>query len=307
MSRIGFKKAFYIKLGRAGVWEDNSIRTGKLRLGWAHQTLDDINAGHWDLIENQLRREKGKARGVATQALHGLQMITQSVPEDVWVTFYQAKLWWTRVAETPVEQDRVSKFRRTMQPWSDRSIKNRLLIINDLPGRLAQIQGYRWTVCRVSCPELLDRTLSGSRSDLAASISSDRAALAQHLSEAIRELHWKDFETLVDLVFRHAGWVRVSVLGQHAKAYDLELREPITGDRYIVQVKSSAGLADLKASVANFSADDFRRVFFVVHSPAKDLTRASVLPDHVMIVPPDLLAQLAIDAGLVEWLEDKTS
>ena len=162
-------------------------------------------------------------------------------------------------------------------------------------------------MCRVSCLDLLNRTLAGTRSDLATASSADRAALAKHLTEAIKELHWKDFETIVDLVFRHTGWVRASVLGQHAKAYDLELQEPITGGRYFVQVKSKAGLADLNATVANFPADRFRRFFFVVHSPEKDLAHATDFPEHVQIVPPEFLAQQAIDAGLVEWLEDKVS
>lgn len=125
--------------------------------------------------------------------------------------------------------------------------------------------------------------------------------------KAVRELHWKDYETLVDLVFRDSGWVRVSVLGQHAKAYDLELREPITGDRYVVQVKSRAGLADLHGTISQFSAEDYRRVFFLVHSPAKDLEAATDLPEHVELVAPGRLAELAIEAGLVTWLEDKVS
>ena len=207
----------------------------------------------------------------------------------------------------PRSRRTASQIQKDYPAWSDRSIKNRLLVNNDLPGRLAQLQGYRWTVCNVSCPELLQRVLAGTRSPLATAISSDRAALAQHLSEAIKALHWKDFETLADLVFRHAGWVRVSVLGQHAHAYDLELREPITGDRYVVQVKSRAGLADLKATVSKFSPEDYKRVFFVVHTPAKDLALPSEIPEHVQVVPPDRLAQLAIDAGLVEWLEDKVA
>ncbi|MFC1896887.1 restriction endonuclease, partial [Thermodesulfobacteriota bacterium] len=132
-----------------------------------------------------------------------------------------------------------------------------------------------------------------------------RRALELHITEAIKDLHWKDFETLVDLVFRQAGWLRVSVLGQHAKAYDLELREPITNDRYVVQVKSRARLADLEDAVANFSAEDFRRVYFVVHSPASDLGRAKNLPSHVEVIPPEVLARQAVDAGLVSWLEDK--
>jgi len=308
MFRVDFRNAFYLKLGRGGEWEKDAIGMEKLRFGWPHQTLEDINTGRWGLIEGQLREElEGKPKGEATRALNGLKMIAESGPEDVWITFYQSKLWWTRVASAPVEQDGISKFRRTAQPWKDGTADGRVFTINGLPGRLAQIQGYRWTVCRVHCPDLLRRTLSGTRSDLATAISSDRAALAQHLTEAIKELHSKDFEILVDLVFRAAGWVRVSVLGQHAKAYDLELREPITGDRYVVQVKSRAGLSDLKATEANFSDKDYRRVYFVVHSPANDLADAHELPDLVEVMPPDRLARQAMDAGLAGWLEDKVS
>jgi hypothetical protein len=134
------------------------------------------------------------------------------------------------------------------------------------------------------------------------------SSLAQQLTCAIKELHWKDFETLVDLVFRAAGWVRVSILGQQEKAYDLLLREPITGDRYVVQIKSRAGFTDLRDTIAKFSADDFRRIFFVVHSPDDDLVAgADILPGHVEIVWPQRFGQLAMDAGLAGWLEDKVS
>jgi restriction endonuclease len=299
--------AFYVKLGRGGVWEADSIRTGKLRLGWRNQSIDDINARRWDVIERQLRAEHAGKPRVAMTDLNRLRDIAESGPDDVWVTFHQAKLWWTRLAADPIGQDSVSKFRRTATPWSDRAANGRLLVVNDLPGRLSQLQGFRGTVCRVGPSELLRRVLDGARGPLATAISAQRATLAKQLIEAIRELHWKDFETLVDLIFRDAGWIRISVLGQQAKGYDLELREPITGDRYVVQVKSRAGLTDLLKTVAEFSVDDYRRVFFVVHSPDDDLLEASDLPDHVELVLPHRLAEQAIDAGLVTWLEDKVS
>lgn len=308
MAEINFKSAFYIKLGRGGEWEDDSIRTGKLRFSWSKQAPDDINAGRWNLIEKQLRAaSEGRPKGEATRSLNGLRFIAESDQDDIWITFSQAKLWWTRVGSSPVERDHISTFRRTAQPWSDKATDGRLLVVNDLPGRLAQTQGFRWTVCRVACGDLLRRTLSGSRSDLAMAIRSTRASLVEHLTAAIRELHWKDFETLVDLVFRNAGWVRVSVLGQHAKAYDLELREPITGDRYVVQVKSRAGLADLMETINNFSAEDYRRIYFVVHTPANDLVDSTELPEHVEVMLPNLLARQAMDAGLAGWLEDKVT
>lgn len=305
MASIEFTNAFYIKLGRAGIWEQDSIITGKLRLGWRGQSIEDINAGRWDLIEQQLRRVlQDKPRGVATRDLHALRMIAKSEPDDVWVTFHQAKLWWARL-EGPVEEDGVSKFRRTVEPWKDTDVGGRLLSANELPGRIAQYQGFRGTACRFKCPDVLRRILNGTPSQIAAAIRANRRSLAGHLAQAIKQFHWKDFEILVDLVFRGAGWVRVSVLGQQAKACDLELREPVTWDRYVVQVKSRADKAELEDTAACFSPADFRRVYFVVHSPEADLEAATDIPEHVASVGPDRLGELALQVGLAGWLEDK--
>jgi hypothetical protein len=305
---IDFTTAFYIKLGRGGEWENDSIETGKLRLGWRQQSVEDIDAGRWERIEEQLRsKDQGKRVAATTSDLNALKTIAESGGADIWITFHKAKLWWTRLASGPVEQDSISKFRRTAESWCDHAANGRLLVVNSLPGKISQLQGFRATVCRVSYSDLLRRILNGTRSPLATAIRDHQDRLARHLTKAIKELHWKDFETLVDLVFRAAGWVRVSVLGQQEKAYDLVLRESITGKQYVVQVKSRAGLADLEATIASFSPKDFQLVFFVVHSPNPDLQGATDLPSHIKIVPPELLGRLAMDAGLVEWLADKVS
>jgi hypothetical protein len=302
-----FKNAFYIKLGRAGCWEADSIQSSRLRLGWRHQSLVDINEGRWEVIAEQLRNEQPDRPQVATTDLNRLRDLTLSTPEDVWITFYGAKLWWARLATGPVEEDHVSKFRATLDGWHDTAQSGKLLVANDLPGKIAQLQGFRGTVCRVLEQQLLRRVLEGSRSELASRIAAERDGLCRQLEIAITELHWKDYETLVDLVFRNAGWVRVSVLGQHAKAYDLELREPITGDRYVVQVKSQATRADLDRTVQEFSEADYRKVFFVVHSPASDLASATDLPNHIELVAPAHLANLALGAGLSSWLEENVA
>jgi hypothetical protein len=304
---IDFTNAFYIKLGAGGVWEPDSIQTGKMRIGWLEESLADINSRNWTTIERQLRASAASQNlpaQVATKDLNNLMWIVESTSRDVWVTFHKAKLWWTRLLALPVEGDDVSKFRRT-EPWTDRAMDGRLLVASELPGKLAALQGFRGTVCHVHAVDLLGRVITGSPSPLAAAIDGGRESLCQNLVAVIKDLHWKDFETLVDLVFRAAGWERVSVLGQHAKAYDLELREPIANDRYVVQVKSRASLGDLRSTVSEFSGSDFRRVFFVVHSPERNIVTATGLPDHVEVVTPGRLAALALDAGLVGWLRDK--
>ncbi len=308
--RIDFANAFYIKLGRGGEWENDSIEAWKLRLGWRQQSVDDINAGRWDLIDEQLRAKDGGRRVAATTSdLRALKNIAASTDEDIWITFHKAKLWWTRLASGPVEQDSISKFRRTAEPWHDCAADGRLLVISALPGKISQLQGFRATVCMVHYGDLLRRILNGTRSAVAIAIRDHRDALAQDLTMAIKELHWQDFETLVDLIFRAAGWKRVSVLGQYAKAYDFVLQEPVIGERYVVQVKSRAGLAEFRKTIADFSDKDFRRVFFIVHSPGADLDTLSAgdIPEHIEIIPPSRLGKLALDAGLVGWLEDKVS
>jgi Restriction endonuclease len=304
---VEFLNAFYIKLGRGGCWETDSIRSSRLRLGWVGQSVNDINAGRWDVISEQLRNEMPDKPQVATNDLNRLRDIAQSTPEDLWITFHGAKLWWARLAAGRVEEDHISKYRGTLDGWRDTSLSGKLLVVNDLPGKIAQLQGFRGTACRVLEQALLRRVLEGTRSELASRIAHERASLCLRLEIAITELHWKDYETLVDLVFRNAGWKRVSVLGQQAKGYDLELREPITGDRYVVQVKSQANRADLDNTILEFSAADYRKVFFVVHSPTSNLVNAIDLPNHVELVDPTHLAKLALDAGLSTWIEEKVA
>ncbi len=82
MSGIDFKNAYYIKLGRGGAWEEECLATGKLRFGWSEQTPDDINAGRWDLIENQIRAAS-RSKREATRALNGLRCIAESDKNDV--------------------------------------------------------------------------------------------------------------------------------------------------------------------------------------------------------------------------------
>jgi hypothetical protein len=310
-SDLAFRNAYYIKLGRGGCWESDSITRSLLRIGWRKQSLEDINSGRWSEIEHQLRSELAGRPGEATTALNRLRDIAQSTPDDVWITFHGANMWWARLAASSVEGDETSKFRRIQGKWSDKSLKGQSLVISELPGKIAQLQRFQRTVCSVRETGLLRRVLAGDRSPLALEISAHRERLAVAAKNAIEQLHWKDYETLVDLVFRDTGWIRVSILGQQVKGYDLELREPITQDKYLVQIKSEASLKDVMKAVSQFFPDhapsDYKKLFFFTHHPASDLLDATDLPDCVDLIPPQRLADLVIDAGLSRWLEEKVT
>ena len=305
---VEFTKAFYIKLGKGGGLEEDSIKNNKLRFGWDAQSILDINAGAWGIIEEQLRaNDGGKRLPASTIALNTLMTLAQDDPDAVWITFHQSKMWWTRLAPGPVQVDNISKFRMTSLPWCDHAPNGLPFAVDQIPGKISQLQGFRATLCKVSEVEVLKRTINGIRSREAVAIRESATSLARLLETAIKALHWKDFERLADMVFRHAGWIRVSVLGEQAKGYDFILEEPIIGERYVVQVKSKAGLSELTSTISNFTTEDFRKVFFVVHSPYDDLINATDIPEPVEIVTPQRLGELALDAGLVSWIEEKVA
>jgi hypothetical protein len=310
-----FAKAYYIKLGKGGRWAGDAIASGRLRLGWQSIPLTEIHAGEWVRIRARLAEEH-KHKGTVTTDTRRLRDLANSGPKDLWITFHGSRLWWGRVADGPIEEDSVSKFRRLADGWHDTNLKGEPLVAGRVPGVIAQLQGFRGTVCSVEKREVLRRLIAGETSPEWMAVAAAQETLVARLQDAITHLHWKDFETLVDLVFRDAGWRRRSVLGETMKFADLELEEPITGDAYQVQVKSSADLADFNQYAASFRSQqrrDFRRLYFVVHSPSPKLAdrapaegRQGAEEDGtVALILPSRLSRMVVDAGLVSWVLDK--
>lgn len=313
---VAFERAFYIKLGEGGGWAEDAISTGKLRFGWQVVSLEDIRAGKWDRIRRSIEKQHPDKKGVVTTDTERLRDLVTTGPNDLWITFHGSRLFWGRVASGAVEQDHTSKFRRLLDGWHDANVRGDPLDIGRIPGVIAQLQGFRGTVCSVKAKDVLRRLVAGEASPAHRAVSAARETLASELQAAIQELHWKDFETLVDLVFRDAGWRRLSLMGESMKFADLELEEPVTGDRYQVQVKSRSDVKEFEAYAATFVADhcdDFRRLYFVVHSPTPALAvhiakHGRVAHDRgVEPILPDRLAQMVVGAGLTAWVLNKIS
>jgi hypothetical protein len=300
---IQLRRAFYIKLGRGGAWEADSLANHIMRIGWPGSALADINSHNWDVIERKLRAELPH-QGTATRDSNALREIVVSTEEDVWITFHRSRLWWCRLAGGPVEEDDVSKFRRVLGRWSDRDTNGRVLVIAGIPGLLSQLQGFRGTVCAVRATDSLRRLLNAQSSVPHRAVTRAREALVEAVQTGLTELHWKDFETLVDLVFRQAGWRRLSVLGETMKYADLELEEPITMERYQVQIKSAADVGDFVRYRDQFESQGFRKLFFVVHTPSEKLAQQES-SSAVELILPIRLSAMVVDAGLVSWILTK--
>lgn len=302
--RVAFRHAFFIKLGRKGMWEEDSIRKGILRFGWRGNPIKDINGHNWDKIRRNLTKEHSK-KATVTSDVNRLKDIVLSTAEDIWITFHKSKLYWCQLAPGPVKEDSTSRFRHTLAGWSSADVKGKELVASQIPGSLSKVQGYRATACSVKDRDVLSRVINAEPSPFQVGLESARNSLIAALIPSIQALHWKDFEMLVDLLFRAAGWKRISVLGETKKDVDIELEEPINRERYQVQIKASASLKDFQGSVAFFSPGSFRHFYFIVHSPKADLARYNNSDPDVKIILAKQLAEMTVSAGLVDWLMTK--
>lgn len=301
---LEFKNAYYVKLGRKGSWEESSINENKIRVGYNWHTLNEINNKDWNSIFKVLMMHH-KKKATATKDLNELKTIYYSTPLDIWITFHSSQLWWCRVGEQKIYEDKISRYRKISGKWSNKDLSGNTLLIGKLSGRVTKTQGYRGTICKVNEKDDLIRILNNVSSNEAISIKNATSELLKHIEKGLRLLHWKDFEILIDLIFRNSGWKRLSSLGENMKFSDLELEEPITKDLYQVQIKSKASLRDFKEYEKHFSDKNFRKLYFIVHSPEINLLNYKNKSAQVEIVLPNRVAKLVIENGLTEWLTNK--
>lgn len=304
MDQVTCKKAYYVKLGEKGKWEKSSIDENIIRIGWKRQSLKDINSGNWPVIQKELQ-DASTDKGTATRDLRALQMICKSTNEDIWITFHKNQLWWCKVADPETYKDETSKYRK-VEKWHCQDVYGKSLFAAQIPGRIAKLQGFRGTICNVKEVTELVRLINCQTSPEFAVINNAKECLYKHVESGLRRLHWKDFETLADLLFSTAGWRRISILGQTMKYSDIELEDPINKEMYQVQVKSRATLQEFQAYSRKFDENKYRKLFFVVHTPDPKL--AAIPPDStspIQLVLPNRLAEMVVDQGILNWLMNK--
>lgn len=304
MEPITSKNAFYVKLGRNGVWESSSLVNNIIRIGWASQALSDLNSGKWEKIQSELEIEIPD-KGAATRDCRALKMLCESTRDDVWITLHGSHLWWCKVVDPIIYKDEISKFRK-VEKWCCQDVVGESLLITYIPGRISKLQGFRGTICKVKEVDELTRLINGMQSPEFIAISNSKKILYGNVEVAFRKLHWKDFETLVDLVFRATGWRRISVLGESMKFSDIELVDPINEELYQIQVKSAASFSDFHKYSQGFDTDKYRKLFFVVHTPDKKLSETENNSESpVQLVLPKRLSEMVVDLGLINWLLNK--
>ncbi|USI75088.1 restriction endonuclease [Sphingomonas morindae] len=304
MTAVTASSVYYIKLGRKGDWEAESIHDGVIRFGYREAPHDLCAAGDWAAVREAMMRIRGDA-GAATRDVKQIRAFYESDETVIFITFVGGLLYWCRPSgEIEILGDN-SHRRPTLDGWRSTTIGGTLLTADRLSGHLLKVQMFRGTICDVAAADYLLRRLSDELSPEVAAAEEAESALMTAVIPLMRLLTWQDFELLVDLIFSSSGWRRVSQLGRTQKTIDLELVLPSTSERAFVQVKSKASRAALDDYAVRLEeAEAYDRMFFVWHTGVIPEDEA---PEGVIMLGPQRLARMVVDAGLSSWLREKVA
>lgn len=308
VAKVGRCPVRYIKLGSGGRWEATALAEGTLEWGSEADPGELARAKDWDGAK-QHYLQQGISPATATAYTRELRDFFTLGSDTLWITFARDQLWWAfaepevgfRGEATP---DRASFFRRTIGPWRSTNILGEPLIQHRLSSALTKVTGYRQTMCKVEAEDYLFRLVNAELDEAISFAQSALDTLHANLEHVIRQLHWQDFELLVDLIFSRSGWRRISRLGGTLKDHDLLLEQPITAERISVQVKSTTSQRELDRYAKNFNDNDVaHRLFFISHG---EQPLASVDPRITTWSVRDV-SRHTVAAGLTDWLMERAA
>lgn len=306
-------KVLFIKLGRGGNWEKDCIEKDQtIRLGFREANHEHCLQGKWEKIKqcyisHFTKRGNDNPNRDANRTANEIRYFYEEPESTLWITFYANRMWWCFAKPKIIQLTDKTKIRKVSGKWSDCDINGRTLLTDNLSGKLLRTQGYRGTICSVKETQYVLSKINGKELQEVTEAKTALAKLEERLSALIKHLHWKDFETLVDLLFRQAGWQRVGQLGKTQKTLDLDLLSPVTNERAIVQIKSSSNADEFSSCVADFdNMQGYKTLFYVVHSPDTSLLRIRPHKNVRLILLNDM-TRLSINAGLTEWIISKSS
>lgn len=306
MEKVDANNVFYIKLGQGGEFVKECFESSPnlVKLHYHEVPHELCKIGDWSIVQEVLLG-KNYSPSATTNHIRQIKTFYEADEKTIWITFHDNKLWWCK-AETEIKvDDQNLKTRRVIGKWSDQDINGNKLLFGNLSGELLTTKAYRGTICSVDEKYVL-RKINNQLSEEAEEIKALSSELKTKIAGLIQKLYWNDLELFVDLIFRQSGWRRVSYLGKQEKTIDLDLESTVTGERAVVQVKAASNKKEFLAYEQELTSyrSDYQKIFYVCPQPEKDLEGFTPNSGTILYFS-DKLAELAISAGLVDWLIKK--
>lgn len=312
MKKINSKKVLqvnYIKLGQNDAYTKECTEKGYIKLDYHEIDHNLCVSGQWGKVKDDIIAKLHRTTSVASNDCRQIKQFYEDNINVLWITFFGNKMWWC-FSENKINfnKDR-TKIRKAISGWSDKDIKNKTLNVDRIRGDIRAKQFYQGTICNISDKEYIINKINGELSPDVIKCEEDTKNLKQSVEKLIFRLQPQDFEILIDLIFRQAGWQRVDYAGGNLPDIDLALYAPITNENIAVQIKCRSGLTQFN-NWKNIISDmnQFDRFYYVVHTPLDKLKNFSKKEeDNIDLLMSERLSELVISYGLVDWLIRKVS
>ena len=293
----------YIKLGPNNRWAKDALRRGEIPFSFREVPHELALTGDEDRITAHLIGQ-GKAQGAARNAARQVCAFYGLDEDAVWVTFADGLMWWTTAKPEVVwlgeSDDYAPRIRRCDGGWSSANRFDVPFEMSSLSSRLTKVASAQATICRIEAEDYLLRKILSVTEPSVRKAGLAKQAMIEAIEELIANLHWSDFETLVDLMLSRSGWHRVSALGGNMKDVDMIVEQAVIKEFAFVQVKSASNQAELDRYIATFETyTNMSRMIFACHSPSGQLSSSR---RDVIIWARSTLAAMVLELGLFDWL-----
>jgi hypothetical protein len=299
----------YIKLGPGGAWARKAFDTGMIYFGYRVVTHDICVQGRWDEAK-RLLADRGSTSAI-TSGVNEVKAFYELGENCLWVAIADGRLYWAFahpevewIERSASEQEGPARLRRTLDGWRCTDTLGQPLLISQLSSRLTQTAGYRGTICAVEAKDYLLRKINGEDEPIFDEGRTLRLRMVSIAERMISGLHWRDFETLADVMLARSGWLRTSTLGGTQTDIDVEMEHPILQEKAFVQVKSRSRQIELDDYVSRFQRSSYDRLYYICHSFRGRLEDIQVARVHVLT--GHSLADTAVRTGLFDWLLERS-
>lgn len=304
MNLSNIKKAYFIKLGEKGAWEDYCLQQGELRLGF-YEVPDDAT-------DNEIRDAyPEKTKATTTKYINQIRNFYEADESVLFITFINGKLWWAQ-AGGPVrylgmdkkQHPYGSRSRKTKNGWSSISLSGEELHMHNISGQLTdRIRRRPDTIFEIkdkSVDMLLD-VIRGTQNAGITAYDEAKQNMISAITERLQHMRPKPFETLVEKLFNKAGWLTRGQAGGSLKTIDLDLWHPLLNKRAIVQIKTQTTQAEFDKYANDFKQWDMDEGYFVYHSTKKTIQNNT---QHMKLIDGDEISKLVLEYGLLYEIEN---
>ena len=248
----------YIKLGSGGAYVNAALDQGIIPLAFPLADHQLCVAGDWTELGVQMIA-RARSKKAIQQDIRELRDFYELPAGSLWITMARGYLWWALAGDEikAAKPDAAGpvRWRSTQDGWHSAALTGTPLSLQTLSSVLTRTSSYRRTICKVHAEDYLMRRIRGENHPLYEHAGTLQAEMTDLADQMIRELHWAELETLIDLIFTRNGWRRTSLLGGNMPDVDLILEQPLTGETAWVQVKTGSQQGELEDYMARFKAN----------------------------------------------------